>query len=275
MGPLQGLKVVELAGAGPAPFCAMLLSDMGADVLRIDRVERAELGLPVQDRFDLLRRGRRSVALDLKSEAGLATTRRLIARADVLIEGFRPGVTERLGIGPDACMASNPRLVYARVTGWGQEGPLSSAAGHDINYIALAGVLGLIGPKDGPPIPPLGLVGDYGGGGLYLAFGIVSALLEARDWQGAHEIAQESDEPHAAWAHGIVHIIEGDEANARYWYDRAGRAFPGMSAMVSCQVPVTAERSKGNFFQAVNEPRISTAVGIGCPAGGSQRKTLV
>jgi alpha-methylacyl-CoA racemase len=180
MGPLDGVRVLELAGVGPAPFCAMLLSDMGADVLRIDRSDPVELGVPMDERFDLLRRGRRSVVLDLKDGAGRETARRLVTRADVLIEGFRPGVMERLGLGPDDCFALNPRLVYGRVTGWGREGPLAASAGHDINYIALAGVLGAIGPKDGLPLPPLNLVGDFGGGALHLAFGVVCALLEAR-----------------------------------------------------------------------------------------------
>jgi len=180
VGPLDGIRVIELAGVGPAPFCAMLLSDMGAEVLRVDRAEAVELGLPIDPRFNLVNRGRRSVAIDLKKPRGAATVRRLVARADALLEGFRPGVTERLGLGPDECFAVNPRLVYGRVTGWGQDGPLARAAGHDINYIALAGVLGAIGPKEGAPVPPLNLVADYGGGALYLAFGVVCALLEAR-----------------------------------------------------------------------------------------------
>ncbi len=180
MGPLDGVRVIELAGIGPAPFCAMLLSDMGADVLRIDRIEAIDLGVPVDPRFNLLNRGRRSVAIDLKRPEGVAAVRRLVTRADALVEGFRPGVTERLGLGPDDCFALNPRLVYGHVTGWGQDGPLAQAAGHDINYIALAGVLSAIGPRDGAPLPPLNLVGDYGGGALYLAFGVVCALLEAR-----------------------------------------------------------------------------------------------
>ncbi len=180
MGPLAGVRVVELAGIGPAPFCAMLLADMGADVLRVDRTEPVDLGVRLDPRFNLLTRGRRSVAIDLKRAEGLAAAKRLVTRADALIEGFRPGVTERLGLGPEACLALNPRLVYGRVTGWGQEGPLSAAAGHDIDYIALAGALGAIGPRDGAPVPPLNLLADYGGGGLYLAFGVLCALLETR-----------------------------------------------------------------------------------------------
>lgn len=180
MGPLQGIKVVELAGIGPAPFCAMLLADMGAEVIRVDRMEDADLGVRVDPGFDLTTRGRRSAAIDLKKPEGRDAARRLVKHADALIEGFRPGVAERLGLGPDDCLAINPRLVYGRVTGWGQDGPLASAAGHDINYIALAGVLGAIGLKGGPPVPPLNLVGDYGGGGVYLAFGVLCGILEAR-----------------------------------------------------------------------------------------------
>jgi alpha-methylacyl-CoA racemase len=178
-GPLAGVRVVEIAGIGPGPFCAMMLADMGAEVLRIDRLGAADLGLPVEPRFSVLHRGRRSVALDLKQPAAIDAVKRLVARADALIEGFRPGVMERLGLGPDECLAANPRLVYGRMTGWGQEGPMAAAAGHDINYIALSGVLHSIGRRGSAPVPPLNLVGDFGGGGMYLAFGVVCALLEA------------------------------------------------------------------------------------------------
>src|SRR5262245_6402149 len=185
MGPLSGIKAVEIAGIGPGPFCAMMLSDMGAEVLRVDGIGAADLGLSIDPRFSVLERGRRSIAVDLKTPAGVAAVKRLIAQADALIEGFRPGVMERLGLGPDECLAANPRLVYGRMTGWGQDGPMAHAAGHDINYIALAGVLHSIGRRGGPPTPPLNLVGDFGGGGMYLAFGIVCALLEAgRSGQG-------------------------------------------------------------------------------------------
>ena len=178
IGPLAGIKVIELAGIGPGPFCGMLLSDLGADVLRIERPEPVDLGLPIAREFDLLIRGRRSIRIDLKNPAGVDAVKALVRSADVLIEGFRPGVTERLGLGPDECARINPRLVYGRVTGWGQDGPLASAAGHDIDYIALTGTLHSIGPSNGPPIPPANLVGDFGGGGVYLAFGVVSALVE-------------------------------------------------------------------------------------------------
>ena len=179
MGPLTGIKVVELAGIGPGPMCAMLLADMGATVLRINRPGGSDLGLARPLRYDLLLRGRYSIAVDLKSPAGKALALRLVERADALIEGFRPGVTERLGLGPEDCLARNPRLVYGRVTGWGQDGPLARAAGHDINYIALAGALHAFGRRGGPPTPPLNLLGDFAGGALYLAFGVVCGILEA------------------------------------------------------------------------------------------------
>lgn len=175
MGPLAGIKVIEVAGIGPGPFCGMMLADMGAEVLRIDRADRVR---QPGTSFDLLARGRRSVGVDLKSEAGVALVLDLAARADVLFEGFRPGVMERLGLGPEVCFARNPRLVYGRMTGWGQEGPLAHAAGHDINYIALAGALEPIRRRGEAPLAPLNLVGDFGGGGLMLAYGIVCALLE-------------------------------------------------------------------------------------------------
>lgn len=179
-GPLSGLRVIEMAGIGPGPFCGMLLADLGADVLRIDPPEPSGLGIETPAEFDYLARGKRAVVLDLKSEAGGDAARALISRADALIEGFRPGVMERLGLGPGVCLGLNPRLVYGRVTGWGQEGPLARAAGHDLNYIALTGALHAIGPNGGPPVPPLNLVGDFAGGSLYLAMGLLAALLEAR-----------------------------------------------------------------------------------------------
>jgi alpha-methylacyl-CoA racemase len=185
MGPLHGLRVIELAGIGPGPMCAMLLADLGADVVRIDRLEPSGLGLAMDPTFDVTSRSRRSVALGLKTPQGVATALRLIDRADVLIEGFRPGVAERLGLGPQDCLARNPGLVYGRMTGFGQTGPLATAAGHDLNYIALSGALHAIGGAGGKPVPPLNLVGDYGGGALYLAFGILAALYERqRSGQG-------------------------------------------------------------------------------------------
>ncbi|MEM7365250.1 MAG: CaiB/BaiF CoA-transferase family protein, partial [Pseudomonadota bacterium] len=156
MGPLSGVRIIELAGIGPGPFCGMMLSDMGAEVIRIDRPAKSS----GRRTIDVLARGRKSIAVDLKTEAGVETVLRLCESADALFEGFRPGVTERLGLGPDICMARNPKLVYGRMTGWGQEGPMAQAAGHDINYISLAGALHAIGNKGGKPVPPLNLVGD-------------------------------------------------------------------------------------------------------------------
>jgi alpha-methylacyl-CoA racemase len=180
MGPLAGITVIELAGIGPGPFCGMMLADMGAEVIRVDRAQAVQGGDPERPPADLLARGRRSVGVDLKSPDGVEVVLSLVERADALIEGFRPGVTERLGLGPDECLARNPRLVYGRMTGWGQDGPYASTAGHDINYISLAGALDPIGRRGEAPVAPLNLVGDFGGGGLLLAFGIVAGLLEAR-----------------------------------------------------------------------------------------------
>jgi alpha-methylacyl-CoA racemase len=180
MGPLDGITVIELAGIGPGPFCGMMLADMGADVIRVDRAGSVSGGDPERPPADLLARGRRSIGVDLKSPEGVEVVLGLVEKADALIEGFRPGVTERLGLGPDECLARNPALVYGRMTGWGQDGPYASAAGHDINYIALAGALEPIGRAGQPPTVPLNLVGDFGGGGMLLAFGIACGIIEAQ-----------------------------------------------------------------------------------------------
>src|SRR6185295_11925355 len=180
MGPLAGVKLLEFEAIGPAPFAGMLLADMGADVLVIDRPGSSGLGLERERWYDVMLRGKRSVTLHLKDRNAKEAALRLIARADALIEGFRPGVMERLGLGPEEALKRNARLVYGRMTGWGQEGPLAARAGHDINYIALAGVLHAFGRKGQAPVPPLNLVGDFGGGGMLLAFGVVCALLEAQ-----------------------------------------------------------------------------------------------
>ena len=174
MGPLTGIRVVEMAGIGPGPFTAMMLSDLGAEVIRIDRLSHKGTG----HRANVLNRGRKSIAVDLKNPRGVETTLRLIEQADVVLEGFRPGVMERLGLGPEKCLSVNPRLIFGRMTGWGQTGPLSQAAGHDINYISIAGALGAMGYADRPPAPPLNLVGDFGGGAMYLLTGILAALVE-------------------------------------------------------------------------------------------------
>lgn len=180
MGPLAGFRIIELAGIGPGPMGAMLLGDMGADVIRVDRTTPATMDRMTDLRYAVHNRSRRSIAVDLQRAEGAALVLRLVARADGLIEPFRPGVAERLGVGPEPCLAANPRLVYGRITGWGQDGPLAKAAGHDINYIALTGLLHAIGHAGERPVPPLNLVGDYGGGGMLLAFGMVCGLLEAQ-----------------------------------------------------------------------------------------------
>jgi alpha-methylacyl-CoA racemase len=179
MGPLSGVKVLEFEAIGPAPFAGMLLADMGADVLVVDRAADPGLGLERERRYDVMMRGKRSLTLDLKSPSGSEAALKLLARADALIEGFRPGVMERLGLGPDVVSKRNPKLVYGRMTGWGQQGPLAPRAGHDINYIALAGVLHAFGRKGEAPVPPLNLIGDFGGGGMLLGFGVACALFEA------------------------------------------------------------------------------------------------
>ncbi len=177
-GPLQGLKIIEIAGIGPGPFAAMMLADMGADVLRVDRAA-AVRGIATDPGLDILQRGRRNIALDLKHPDGVSALLDLVGEADALIEGFRPGVMERLGIGPEVCAERNPRLVFGRMTGWGQDGPYAQAAGHDVNYISLAGSLAHMGRVDTGPVPPLNMVGDFGGGGMLLAFGVVCGILEA------------------------------------------------------------------------------------------------
>ncbi|MFK0170519.1 CaiB/BaiF CoA transferase family protein [Streptomyces sp. NPDC090306] len=214
-GPLVGTRVVELAGIGPAPFAAMLLGDLGADVVRVDRPAAPELS--IEPRFDLANRNKRSVVVDLKAPGGPAAVLGLAARADIVIEGYRPGVAERLGVGPDHCRAVNPALVYGRMTGWGQDGPLATAAGHDIGYIAAAGLLGMIGAPDGPPVVPANLLGDYAGGSLYLVVGVLAALLKARV-AGAGQVVD------AAIVDGAAHltsVVRGMLA-AGTWRDGRG-----------------------------------------------------
>jgi len=177
LGPLNGVKIIEVGGIGPGPFCGMMLSDMGADIIRVERKGGLSLS---ESKYDLLTRNRKSISINLRKPEGVHTLLKMLEQVDALQEGFRPGVMEKLGIGPDVCLERNPRLVYGRMTGWGQEGPLARAAGHDINYIALSGALHTIGRKGQKPVPPLNLVGDFGGGGMLLAFGMVCALYEAR-----------------------------------------------------------------------------------------------
>ena len=200
MGPLAGIKIVELAGVGPGPMCAMTLADLGATVLRVERRTPANLGIPRPLEFNLLLRNREQVAVDLKSPDGVAFVLALVEEADGLIEGFRPGVAERLGLGPEVCLSHNPRLVYGRITGWGQSGPLAQSAAHDLNYIAITGALAAIGRMGHPPTPPLNIVGDYCGGALYLALGMVAALLEART-SGNGQVVD------AAISDGVAHLM--------------------------------------------------------------------
>ncbi|MEC4017492.1 CaiB/BaiF CoA transferase family protein [Streptomyces sp. H27-D2] len=214
-GPLSGVRVVELAGIGPGPFAAMHLADLGADVVRVDRPGGG--GMHIDPACDITNRNKRSVLLDLKTEEGIAAVLDLIDRADVLIEGNRPGVTERLGIGPQECLARNPRLVYGRMTGWGQEGPLAGRAGHDASYIAITGVLGMVGPSDGAPVLPANLMGDFAGGSLYLVIGVLAALQHART-AGAGQVVD------AAIVDGTAHLsslIHGMMA-AGGWQDQRG-----------------------------------------------------
>lgn len=178
-GPLSGYRIIEIAGIGPGPFAAMMLADMGAEVIRVERSQAVRGPAPDTPGFDILQRGRRNIAIDLKNPDGVETLLRLVESADALIEGFRPGVMERLGVGPEVCAARNPRLVFGRMTGWGQSGMYAQAAGHDINYISLAGALAHFGRAGQAPVPPMNMVGDFGGGGMFLAFGVVCALLEA------------------------------------------------------------------------------------------------
>ena len=214
MGPLSGVRVVELQGIGPGPLCGMMLADMGAEIIRVDRA--AAVGSPA-NQADILARGRKSIAVDLKSEAGVETVLKLVESADVLIEGFRPGVTERLGLGPDVCLARNPKLVYGRMTGWGQTGAMAHAAGHDINYISLSGALHAIGEAGGKPVPPLNLVGDFGGGGMLLAFGIAAALFETRGSGQGQVIDAAMTDGSALLMNAIFGII-----NQGHWSDERG-----------------------------------------------------
>jgi len=218
MGPLNGLKIIEVGAIGPVPFCGMLLSDMGADVLRIDRMAASGLGIGQREtRFEVLGRGRRSISVDLKHPDGVETVLRLCEQADAIMEGFRPGVAERLGIGPEACQGRNAKLVFGRMTGWGQDGPISLAAGHDINYIALSGVLHAIGTRDSGPVPPLNLTGDFGGGAMFLAFGLLAAIWEAQR-SGQGQVVDVSMVEGSAYLQAAIYGMHA----AGYWVDKRG-----------------------------------------------------
>ena len=213
MGPLKGLKIIEMAGIGPGPFCGMVLADLGAEVIRVDRVSAAGTG----SRQEPANRGKRSIAVDLKSQEGVEIVLKLVEGADAIFEGFRPGVMERLGLGPDICLERNKKIVFGRMTGWGQDGPLADAAGHDINYISLSGALASIGRPDSPPVPPLNLIGDFGGGGMLLALGLVSALFEARG-SGEGQVVDAAMTDGSALLMTMIYSMKG----SGFWQDSTG-----------------------------------------------------
>jgi len=265
MGPLHGLRVIEFAGIGPVPLAGMLLADLGADVIRIDRIEPSGLGVAMAPRFDVNARGRRSLALDLKQPLATEAVHRLLDRADVLLEGFRPGVLERLGFAPAGCHARNPGLVIGRMTGFGQTGPLALAAGHDLNYIALTGVLSAIGPGGegreggGKPVPPLNLVGDYGGGALFLAFGVMAALFE-RQTSGRGQVVDAAMVDGAAT---LASIFFGLQAAGTWREERGQNLLDGGAPFYDCY-----RTADGQWVSiAALEPKFfaELARGIGLP----------
>jgi alpha-methylacyl-CoA racemase len=229
-GPLSGFRVLELAAIGPVPFAGALLADMGADVVRVDRLPTPGVSLETPPRFDFYNRNKRSVALDLKKPEGVQAVLQMVGQSDVLLEGFRPGVTERLGLGPQTCLDLNPRLVYGRMTGWGQDGPLAREAGHDINYLALTGALHAIGEAGRPPAPPLNLVADLGGGAMYLAVGVLAAAMEARA-SGQGQVVD------AAMIDGVTHLMSAFQAFRQQgqWTDeRASNIVDGGAPYYGC-----------------------------------------
>src|SRR5690606_27237027 len=228
-GPLTGIRVIEMAGMGPVPFCSTMLADLGADIVRIDRPDQTMDAAQAAAR--IVGRGTRSIALDLRSLEGRQAALRLISSADVLLEGFRPGVMERLGLGPEACLARNGKLIYGRMTGWGQDGPLAAAAGHDLNYIAITGALACIGDRDKAPTPPLNLVGDYGGGAMMLALGVVSALLAMRSGSGGGQVIDMGMSDGAAM---LMLPIYGMLASKRWEPTRGGNALAGSAPYYRC-----------------------------------------
>ena len=229
-GPLTGVTVIEMAAIGPVPFAGMVLADLGAEVIRLDRREPSGLGIGTEPRFDVPGRGKKSVALDLKSGAGIAAARRLIASADIVIEGFRPGVMERLGLGPEVCRADNPRLVYGRISGWGSTGPMAAMAGHDLNYLGLSGALGAMGPDEAPPPVPLNLIGDYGGGAMMLALGVVAATLNARA-TGEGQVVETSI---AGGALALTPMLWGLLAAGRWGVERHDNLLDGGAPFYRC-----------------------------------------
>jgi alpha-methylacyl-CoA racemase len=229
-GPLHGITIVEMAAIGPVPFAGMVLADLGAEIIRLDRREPSGLGIGIQPRFDVPARGKKSVALDLKSPAGIAAARRLIAAADIVIEGFRPGVMERLGLGPEICLADNPRLVFGRISGWGSTGPMAAMAGHDLNYLGLSGALAAMGPAEAPPPVPLNLIGDYGGSAMMLALGVISALLHARG-SGQGQVVETSI---AGGALALTPLFYGLVAGGRWGLGRGDNLLDGGAPFYRC-----------------------------------------
>jgi alpha-methylacyl-CoA racemase len=229
-GPLHGITVVEMAAIGPVPFSGMMLADLGAEVIRLDRREPSGLGTGIDPRFDIAARGKKSLALDLKSPAGLAAARRLIAAADIVIEGFRPGVMERLGLGPEICLGDNPHLVFGRISGWGATGPMAAMAGHDLNYLGLSGALAAMGPADAPPPVPLNLIGDYGGGAMMLALGVVAALVQART-SGKGQVVETSI---AGAALALTPLFYGLMAGGRWGVARGDNLLDGGAPFYRC-----------------------------------------
>jgi|HubBroStandDraft_1064217.scaffolds.fasta_scaffold01846_6 alpha-methylacyl-CoA racemase len=229
-GPLHGITLIEMAAIGPVPFAGMVLADLGAEVIRLDRREPSGLGIGTLPRFDVPARGKKSLALDLKSPAGLAAARRLIASADIVIEGFRPGVMERLGLGPEICLGDNPRLVYGRISGWGGTGPMAAMAGHDLNYLGLSGALAAMGPAGAPPPPPLNLIGDYGGGAMMLALGVVAAAFEARG-SGRGQVVETSI---AGGALALTPLFYGLVAGGRWGTARGDNLLDGGAPFYRC-----------------------------------------
>jgi len=228
-GPLAGFRVIEMSALGPVPFAGMMLADLGADVIRIDRTGGNDLGLPMDESCDIMQRGKRSIKVDVRNPHGRDVVLDLVAYADVLLEGMRPGAMERLGLGPDECMVQNPRIVYGRMTGWGQTGPLAQAAGHDINYISLNGVLHSVGLAGGPPILPINLVGDYGGGSMFLVAGILAALLETRN-TGEGKVVDAAMIDGSSYLLTAVHLFAG----AGMWSQERGTNFLDSGAPFYC-----------------------------------------
>jgi len=259
-GPLTGVTVVELAGLGPGPFCGMLLADLGAEVIRVDRPGKAP------DPYEVAARGRRTVAVNLKDPRGVEVVLRLAEQADALYEGYRPGVAERLGVGPEDCRARNPKLVYGRMTGWGQDGPLASTAGHDIDYIAIAGALHPVGPADAPPPPPLNLIGDFGGGGMLLAFGLVAGILSARA-TGEGQVVDAAMTDGSALLTAMMH---GQMAAGRWTADRQSNLLDGAAPFYGTYTCADGE------YVAVGaiEPQFTAELldGLGIPADDPDRK---